>query len=172
MDDWNSILYNLTSAANDLRHFPDFNEKSVLRITNVQITLQEAFRGVGLKDTSSPPATGGGECGLRECGISCGFFFSPLSVVDGRAKREWGRRALILTWGRGPLFNLPHNAKEISIGGMSCTAQSGIYLFGVCIMLRHLCSPLAQHIWLHNSCRSPEKQGQEATYWSKCTGGT
>lgn len=54
-----------------------------------------------------------------------------------------------------------------SVGVMSCTAKSGIYLVGVCIMLRHLCSSLAQHIWLHNSYKAPEKQGQKATHWSK-----
>lgn len=38
-----------------------------------------------------------------------------------------------------------------SVEGMSCIAESGIYLFIICITLRHPYSPLVQCMWLYSS---------------------
>lgn len=159
---------------------PQPSQKPALRITNTQMPLQQAFRWVEL----SPPTTGGavvlvgggGGGGVWENVVFPVVFFcfsslyydsknagsrSLCYVVVGRVKREWGKEMLTSSWDviAEIHYSTFHIMQKRSVEGMSCIAESGVYLLIVCIMLRHLCSPLAQHIRLYSSHNTQEKYG-------------
>lgn len=146
----------------------------------------------GTEGHSSSPAATGGVAVLVVCERMLYFlwvFFCCSSLYDdsenvgsrslccvvvGRVKREWGKEMLTSSWDVTAEIHYStfHIRQKRSLEGMSCIAESEVYLLIVCIMLRHHCSPLAEHIRLDSSHNTQEKYGREATYWSKCTDGT